>query len=35
MAHAPRRFNGLPGLVNVLVEIDYRAVFVENAGDIA
>jgi hypothetical protein len=28
MAHAPRRFNGLPGFLNVLVEIDYRARFI-------
>jgi hypothetical protein len=28
MAHAPRRFNGLPGFLNVLVEIDYRASFI-------
>jgi hypothetical protein len=27
MAHAPRRFNGLPGFVNVLVEIEHRALF--------
>jgi hypothetical protein len=31
MAYAPRRFNGLPGFLNVLVEIAYRALFVEIA----
>jgi hypothetical protein len=31
MAHAPRRFNGLPGFLNVLVEIEYRAQFIETA----
>jgi hypothetical protein len=25
MAHAPERINGLPGLLNVLVEIEHRA----------
>jgi hypothetical protein len=25
MAHVPRRFNGLLGFVNVLVEIEHRA----------
>jgi hypothetical protein len=28
MAHAPHRFNGLPGFLNVLVEIERRAHFV-------
>jgi hypothetical protein len=28
MAHAPRRFNGLPGFLNVLVEIEHRPDFV-------
>jgi hypothetical protein len=28
MAHALHRFNGLPGFLNVLVEIEYRARFV-------
>jgi hypothetical protein len=28
MAHAPHRFNGLPGFLNVLVEIEHRARFV-------
>jgi hypothetical protein len=28
MAHAPRRFNGLPGFLNVLVEIELRARFI-------
>jgi hypothetical protein len=27
MAHAPHRFNGLPGFLNVLVEIERRARF--------
>jgi hypothetical protein len=28
MAHAPRRFNGLPGFLNVLVEIEHCTRFV-------
>jgi hypothetical protein len=28
MAHAPHRFNGLAGFLNVLVEIERRAHFV-------
>jgi len=35
MAHAPHRFNGLPGLLNVLLEIEYRARFGEPAFEIA
>jgi hypothetical protein len=31
MAHAPHRINGLPGLLNVLVEIEYRPLLVEAA----
>jgi hypothetical protein len=31
MAHAPHRFNGLLGFLNVLVEIEYRARFVRLA----
>jgi hypothetical protein len=28
MAHAPHRFNGLPGFLNVLVEIEHCTNFV-------
>jgi hypothetical protein len=31
MAHAPRRFNGLPGFLNVLVEIEHCTRFVVTA----
>ena len=31
MAHAPHRFNGLPGFVNVLVEIEHYTHFVTAA----